>query len=154
MKLSTICYIEKEGKTLLLHRTKKENDVHKDRWIGLGGKIEAGETPEECIIREVKEESGLTILSPRLRGVMTFPKFKDNEDWYVFLFTTKEFTGELQECNEGELHWVENERVLHLNISEGDKLFLGWLREYKMFSAKFMYEEGKLIDHRLVVYER
>ena len=152
MKLSTICYIEKEDKTLLLHRTKKKNDVHKDRWIGLGGKIEGGETPEECIIREVKEESGLTIKSPQLRGIMTFPKFKDDEDWYVFLFTADEFDGELQECNEGELKWIDSDKIFDLNISEGDKLFLGWLKKYKMFSAKFIYEEGKLIDHSLVVY--
>lgn len=153
MKVATSCYIEKDNKTLMLHRTKKENDVHKDRWIGLGGKVENGETPEECVIREVKEESGLLLLNPQLRGILTFPKFKDDEDWYVFLFTATEFTGELQECNEGTLEWIDTERIFELNISEGDKLFLNWLKEHKMFSAKFVYENGKLMEHKLVAYE-
>lgn len=153
MKVATSCYIEKDNKTLMLHRTKKEDDVHKDRWIGLGGKVENGETPEECVIREVKEESGLLLLNPQLRGILTFPKFKDDEDWYVFLFTATEFTGELQECNEGILEWIPTERIFELNISEGDKLFLNWLKEYKMFSAKFVYENGKLMEHKLAAYE-
>lgn len=152
MKLSTICYITKDSKTLMLHRVKKENDVHKDRWIGLGGKIEDGETPEECIIREVREESGLIIENPQLRAVLTFPKFKDAEDWYVFLYTADKFTGELQECDEGVLQWIANEKVFDLNISEGDKLFLSWLKKYQMFSGKFVYENGKLVYHSLVVH--
>lgn len=152
MKNSTLCYIEKDNKTLLLHRTKKENDVHKDKYIGLGGKLEAGESPEECIIREVKEECGLELKNPKLRGILTFPKFKDDEDWYVFLYTSNEFTGKLQESNEGELKWVNNDEVLKLNISEGDKLFLNWLKEYDFFSAKFVYENKVLVDYNLVVY--
>ncbi|MHC1683599.1 MAG: NUDIX domain-containing protein [Clostridiaceae bacterium] len=152
MKNSTLCYIEKEGKTLFLHRNKKENDVHKDMFIGLGGKMESGESPEECITREVKEESGLDIISPKLKGILTFPKFKNDEDWYVFLFTASEFTGQLQECNEGELLWIENDEILNLNLSEGDKLFLNWMRSYNFFSAKIVYENKKLIDYNLVIY--
>ncbi|GMQ56068.1 8-oxo-dGTP diphosphatase [Vallitalea sediminicola] len=150
MKLGTLCYIEKDGRTLMLHRVKKENDIHEGNWIGLGGKIEKGESPEECIIREVKEESGLTIKNPDLRGILTFPEFgKDN--WYVFLYTATEFNGELIECNEGDLQWIDNEDVLKLKMSEGDNLFLKWLTKYKMFSAKFTYEGKKLIDYDLVV---
>lgn len=153
MKVATSCYITKDNKTLMLHRIKKKDDVHKGRWIGLGGKIEQGETPEDCVIREVKEESGLTLKNPILRGILTFPKFDKNEDWYVFLYTATEVEGELQECNEGVLQWIDNEKILDLNILEGDKLFLGWLKEYKMFSAKLVYDNGELIDHKLVVYD-
>ncbi|GAA0785442.1 NUDIX hydrolase [Hathewaya limosa] len=114
MKLGTLCYIEKDNKILLLHRIKKEHDVHEGKWIGVGGKIEQGESPEECIIREVKEETGLIIKAPFLRGVMTFPKFKDNEDWYVFLYTADNFTGNLIDCTEGILKWVDKEKVLEM----------------------------------------
>lgn len=153
MKVATSCYITKDNKTLMLHRIKKKDDVHKGRWIGLGGKIEQGETPEDCVIREVKEESGLTLKNPILRGILTFPKFDKNEDWYVFLYTATEVEGELQECNEGVLQWIDNDKILDLNILEGDKLFLGWLKQYKMFSAKLVYDNGELIEHKLVVYD-
>ncbi|GMQ62623.1 NUDIX hydrolase [Vallitalea maricola] len=150
MKLGTLCYIEKDGRTLMLHRVKKENDIHEGNWIGLGGKIENGESPVECVIREVKEESGLTIKNPDLRGILTFPEFgKDN--WYVFLYTATEFNGDLIECNEGDLKWIDNEDLLNLKMSEGDNLFLKWLKKYKMFSAKFIYDGKKLIDYDLVV---
>ncbi|WP_142414069.1 NUDIX hydrolase [Hathewaya massiliensis] len=153
MKVATSCYITKDNKTLMLHRIKKKDDVHKGRWIGLGGKIEQGETPEDCVIREVKEESGLTLKNPILRGILTFPKFDKNEDWYVFLYTATEVEGELQECNEGVLQWIDNDKILDLNILEGDKLFLGWLKQYQMFSAKLVYDNGELIEHKLVVYD-
>lgn len=153
MKLGTLCYIENDDKILLLHRTKKENDVHEGKWIGVGGKLEEEESPEECIIREVKEETGLNIKNPKLRGVMTFPKFKDNEDWYCFLYTATEFTGELIECNEGELKWIEKSKVLDMPTWEGDLIFLKWLLEDRsMFSAKFVYENGKLKDYGVVFY--
>jgi 8-oxo-dGTP diphosphatase len=153
VKIGTLCYIEKDNKILLLHRTKKEDDIHEGKWIGVGGKIEQGETPEECIIREVKEETGLIIKSPNLNGVMTFPKFKDNEDWYVFLFTANDFEGELIECNEGDLKWVEKSKVLDMPTWEGDLIFLSWLLEKRnFFSAKFLYEDGKLLEHEVVFY--
>ena len=153
VKIGTLCYIEKDNKILLLHRTKKEDDIHEGKWIGVGGKIEEGETPEECIIREVKEETGLIIKSPTLNGVMTFPKFKDNEDWYVFLFTANSFEGELIECNEGDLKWVEKSKVLDMPTWEGDLMFLSWLLEKRnFFSAKFLYEDGKLLEHEVVFY--
>ncbi|AWZ48523.1 DNA mismatch repair protein MutT [Clostridiaceae bacterium 14S0207] len=148
MKLGTLCYIEKDNKILLLHRIKKEHDVHEGKWIGVGGKIEQGESPEECIIREVKEETGLIIKAPFLRGVMTFPKFKDNEDWYVFLYTADNFTGDLIDCTEGILKWVDKEKVLEMPTWEGDLIFLKWILEKRnFFSAKFVYENRKLVDH-------
>ncbi|GKX29096.1 7,8-dihydro-8-oxoguanine triphosphatase [Vallitalea longa] len=150
MKLGTLCYIEKDGKTLMLHRVKKKNDIHEGNWIGLGGKIENGESPEECVIREIKEESGLTIKNPTLRGILTFPEF-GKDDWYVFLYTVNDFEGQLIECDEGNLKWVNNEDVQKLKMSQGDNLFLEWLTKYKMFSAKFTYKDKKLIDYDLVV---
>ncbi len=153
MKLSTICYIEHEDQYLMLHRIKKENDVHHGKWIGLGGKMEAGETPEECIIREVHEESGLTILAPTLKGILTFPKFKDEEDWYVFLFTAKDFTGEIIESSEGILKWVDKKELWNLNLWEGDRLFLQWMEHKKFFSGKITYEKGYLVENKATFYE-
>lgn len=153
MKLATLCYIQHNDKTLLLHRVKKENDVHEGLWIGLGGKLEEHESPEECVIREVYEESGLSINSPVLRGVMTFPKFKDNEDWYVFLYTCSDFKGEIIESNEGNLKWVENCKLLDMPTWEGDKIFLTWLLENRpLFSAKFTYENKILQSHQVNFY--
>lgn len=153
MKVSSTCYIQSSNKTLMLHRIKKQNDVHQGKWVGLGGKVEAGETPEECIIREVKEESGLTVVNPQMKGILTFPKFKDGEDWYVFLFTASEYSGELVESGEGELAWIDNDKVFDLPLWEGDRLFLDWMHRYHFFSAKIVYEEGQLVHHQLVTYE-
>lgn len=153
VKIGTLCYIENDNKILLLHRIKKENDIHDGKWIGVGGKIEQGETPEECIVREVKEETGLIIKNPTLNGVMTFPKFQDNEDWYVFLFTVNNFEGKLIECNEGVLKWVEKSKILDMPTWEGDLMFISWLLEKRnFFSAKFVYEDGKLLKHDVVFY--
>lgn len=148
LKLATLCYIERDNKTLFLHRVKKKNDIHKDKWIGLGGKIENGESPEECIIREVEEESGLKILRPKLRAVLTFPNFY-GEDWYVFLYTAGEFIGELIDSKEGKLKWIDNEKIKELNMSKGDKIFLKALEEEKFFSAKFIYKEEELFDYSI-----
>lgn len=123
----------------MLHRVKKANDMHKGKWNGLGGKFEAGETPEECIVREVQEESGLVIQDPRLHGLLLFPNFKGN-DWYVFVFTATEFTGELIESPEGQLEWIPDENLKSLNLWESDQIFFPWLENEKFFSAKFEYE--------------
>lgn len=152
MKNSTICYIKRDDKTLMLHRVKKKNDVHEGKWIGLGGKMESGETPEECIIREVKEESGLIINNPTLKGILTFPKFKDNEDWYVFVFNVYEFDGDLIESDEGILKWVNDSEIFDLNLWEGDRLFLKWLERDQLFSGKIVYEKGVMTDHNVVFY--
>jgi 8-oxo-dGTP diphosphatase len=152
MKQGTLCYIKHDGKTLMLHRVKKENDMHMGKWNGLGGKLEGGETPEECVIREVREESGLAIKNPILRGVLTFPKFSKDEDWYAFVFTANEFEGELIDSHEGILKWIHDSDVLSLNLWEGDRIFLKWLEEEKFFSGKFVYEDGKLKEYKGIFY--
>ena len=137
MKLTTICYIEKDDKTLMLYRNKKKDDIHEGKYVGVGGKFEQGETPEECVIREVKEETGLTLKSLSYKGLITFPKFKDEEDWYMFLYFSDEFEGELSEkdlndCKEGNLIWVDNDKIFDLNMWEGDRLFLNWAKTGKL----------------------
>lgn len=151
MKLGTLCYIEKDGETLLLHRNKKKNDIHAGKWIGLGGKIEPGESPQECVVREVYEESGLMIKNPTLRGVLSFPGFDDDE-WHVFLYTVNEFVGEIIESNEGTLKWVKNNEVSDYETYDSDRLFLKWLDETNMFEACFKYENNKMIDYSVVKY--
>lgn len=140
--LSTLCYIEKDGCYLMLHRTVKKNDVNKDKWIGVGGHFEADESPEECVLREVKEETGYTLTSYRHRGIVTFISGGGVTE-YMFLFTADGFTGEPVACDEGELEWVDKEAVLKLNIWEGDKIFFRLLKEQKEhFSLKLVYDGG------------
>lgn len=152
MKLGTLCYIRNNGKTLMMHRVKKENDMHKDKWNGLGGKLEQGETPEECVIREVKEECGLTLKNPSMKGVLTFPAFDGNDEWRVFVFVANEFQGEIIDSTEGNLQWIDDSELLNLNLWDGDKIFLKWLDQERFFSAKFIYEMGKLISHTVVFH--
>jgi len=138
----------------MLHRVKKENDIHKGKWNGLGGKLDQGETPEECAIREVKEECGLTVRNPQLKGIITFPLFDlQNEDWYVFVFVFDEFEGELIDSVEGTLEWIDDDKLLELNLWEGDYKFLKWIQQNKFFSAKFVYENKKLVDHHVTFHE-
>ena len=154
MKLATLCYIidKKSDSTLMLHRIKKENDYHQGKWNGLGGKLNKGESPEECAIREIKEESGLTIKKPHLKGFITFPNFDGVDDWYVFVFTIDEFEGKLIDSPEGKLEWIPNNELTLLNLWEGDKIFLEWVFGDKMFSAKFNYENGKFLDYTVNFY--
>nr|WP_330407385.1 NUDIX domain-containing protein [Enterocloster lavalensis] len=145
MKLTTLCYIERENAYLMLHRVSKEHDVNKDKWIGVGGHFEAGESPEECVLREVKEETGLTMLSWQFRGVITFSS-EGWEDEYICLFTADRFSGELTACDEGVLEWVDREAVLKLNLWEGDKIFFRLLNEKRpFFSLKLSYRENRLV---------
>ncbi len=153
MKLATLCYVKHQGKTLMLHRNKKERDIHIGKWNGLGGKIHLGETPEECVIREVREESGLTITQPSLRGILTFPAFKEEEDWYVYVFVADQFSGSLTESDEGELKWIDDEEVFQLPLWEGDPIFLKWIQKGRFFSGKFTYQNGKLIEHSVVFHD-
>lgn len=139
VRLSTLCYMEKDDQYLMLHRVVKKNDVNKDKWIGVGGHFEDGESPEECVLREVKEETGYTLTSFRYRGLVTFV-FADQETEYMSLFTADGFEGEPIECNEGILEWVKKEEVYHLNIWEGDKIFFRLLEEnIPFFSLKLVY---------------
>jgi len=133
----------------MLHRIKRDRDIHEGKWNGLGGKMHAGETPEECVVREVHEESGLKIELPQMHGVMTFPDFKEKEDWLVFLFSAETFKGTLTECDEGVLEWIDDDKILDLNLWEGDKFFIEWMKQPKFFSAKFIYEEKKLKHHEV-----
>jgi 8-oxo-dGTP diphosphatase len=155
MILGTLCYIRKKNSTLLLFRNKKKNDVMGGYWIGLGGKIdiEIGETPHECIVREVKEESGLSV-KPKLRGIITFRDLDPGvEDWYAYIFTATEIEGSLIASNEGDLKWVGDDELSKLNITDGDRIFLKWIIETdKIFSAKFEYQGFKLVRHSEVFY--
>ncbi len=149
---ATLCYIRSGGRTLMMHRNKKEGDVHRGKWNGLGGKFEAGESPEECVVREIREESGLILLDPRLRGVLTFPAFKNGEDWLVFVYTATRFEGNLIACTEGDLEWVEDARLATLPLWEGDRIFLSWLEQDQFFSGKFTYLDGRLAGHEVSFY--
>ena len=152
MKISTLCYIQNKHQTLMLHRIKKKNDMHQGKWNGLGGKLIDGESPEECVKREVLEESGLTIKNPKLHGIITFPKFDKIDDWLVFVYSSNNFNGSLIESNEGELEWINNTKIADLNLWEGDKIFMQWLNEDKFFSAKFIYKNKKLEDYNVIFY--
>ena len=138
--LSTLCYIEKDGKYLMLHRTVKKNDVNKDKWIGVGGHFEADESPEECILSEVKEETGYTLTSYRFCGIVTFVSGNGVTE-YMHLFTADEFEGKSIACDEGELEWVDIDKIESLHIWEGDKIFLRLLAEkVPFFSLKLVYD--------------
>lgn len=145
MLRTTLCYIENDGKYLMLHRNKKENDINEGKWIGVGGKIEGGETPEQCMLREVFEETGLTPTSYKYRGLIHFvPDKFEAEDMY--LFTVKEFSGELTKCNEGDLEWIDKEKIFSLNLWEGDKVFLRKLLDGESgFEISLFYEGDKCI---------
>ena len=151
MILATLCYVKHNGCTLMVHRNKKVNDIHEGKWNGLGGKFEAGETPEKCVFREVYEESGLSIRNPRLCGLLMFPNFKGN-DWYVFVFTAHEFTGELIDSPEGKLEWILDEKMLDLILWESDHIFMPWIQEGKFFSAKFEYGGDKMRRYDVVFH--
>ena len=139
IKLSTLCYIEKDNQYLMLHRTKKQNDENHDKWIGVGGKFEYGESPEECVRREVKEETGYTLTSWKYRGVITFVLGESTVE-YMSLFTADQYEGTQIECNEGVLEWVEKDKVPDLNLWEGDRIFLRLLEEQNdFFSLKLVY---------------
>lgn len=145
-KLTTLCYIEQDGKYLMLHRVKKENDINKDKWIGVGGHFEVDESPEDCVRREVKEETGYTLTSFRFRGLITFLYQGICE--YMCLYTADGFTGEPEECDEGTLEWIEIDKIEELDLWEGDKIFFRLLRQNRtFFSLKLSYdEEGKLLE--------
>ena len=144
MKNTTVCYLERGTQYLLLHRTKKENDENAGKWIGVGGKCEENESPEDCMLREVREETGLSVTQHRLRGVITFV----SDAWegqYMYLFTASKWHGALTDCDEGELAWVERADMLHLPLWEGDRIFLALLAEERpFFSLKLVYQGDSL----------
>lgn len=149
MELTTLCYIEKDESYLMLHRVSKKHDVNKEKWIGVGGHFEQGESPEDCLLREVKEETGLTLKSYRFRGILTF-NFNDNESEYICLYTADEFEGELRDCDEGTLEWVPKRELHNLNLWEGDKIFFNLLnQDVPFFSLKLQYQGDILIGYEL-----
>ena len=144
---STLIYLENEaGEYLMLHRVKKKNDINRDKWIGVGGGFEHGESPEECAIRETREETGLTLTDYRFRGIVTFD-CEGQETLYMYLFTASAWTGELSECSEGDLEWVPKKKVYSLPIWEGDKIFFRLLEEGRdFFSLKLRYVGSRLVE--------
>ncbi len=152
MRNTTLCYLENDrGEYLMLHRVKKQHDVNQDKWIGVGGKFEENESPDECLLREVREETGLTLTDYRFRGVVTFLTDGGWEGEYMYLFTARRWEGELDSaCAEGELEWVSKDRVLQLPIWEGDKIFLDLLaREHPVFLLTLEYAGDRLIRAEL-----
>ena len=144
--LTTLCYLEQNGCYLMLHRTKKEKDINKDKWIGIGGHLEEGESPEECLVREMMEETGVTPLSPKLRGIITFVSDRYGTE-YIFLYSAEAYQGELSsDCPEGDLQWVDKDRISSLPLWEGDKIFLRLMSEnHPFFSLKLSYQGDNLV---------
>ncbi len=146
MKNTTLCYIERDGQYLMLHRTMKENDLNHDKWIGIGGKFEDKERPEDCVIRETLEETGLTLTSYQYRGIVTFVSDKWETE-YMHLFTADGFEGELIECDEGELEWIAKDKLMELTLWEGDKIFLRLIdTPCPFFSLKLVYRGEELTE--------
>ena len=148
MKNTTLCYIEKDGAYLMMHRTKKKDDINQDKWVGIGGKFENGETPFDCAKREIKEETGAIPVGLRYRGVVTFVSNEYGTE-YMHLFTANGVEGQINyQCNEGELVWVDKDKISDLPIWEGDKIFFKLLdTESRFFSLKLEYNGDKLINH-------
>lgn len=149
MKNTTLCYVEQDGKYLMLLRNKKKQDENAGKWIGVGGKFEEGESPQDCLLREVQEETGLRLTQYRFRGIVTFVS-DQYETEYMHLFTAHGFEGERIPCDEGELRWVEKDEVLSLPLWEGDREFLRLLREdAPFFFLKLVYQGDKLVSSKL-----
>ncbi len=146
MLFTTLCYIEQDGQYLMLHRVKKEHDLNRDKWIGVGGKFEERESPEDCLLREVKEETGLTLTSWRLRGIVTFVSDRWETE-HMYLFTAGGIEGQVGTCREGDLEWVPQKRVGDLRLWEGDRIFFRLLEEERpFFSLKVVYEGDRLVQ--------
>lgn len=149
MLLTTLCYMEKGNQYLMLHRVKKEHDINKDKWIGVGGKFEDKESPEDCLLREVREETGLTLTSWKFRGIITFVTDR-YETEFMHLYTADGWEGEMIECNEGNLEWLDKKEVFNLKVWEGDKIFF-WLMQYDapFFSLRLEYVGDELVSYAL-----
>ena len=149
MLLTTLCYIEKGDQYLMLHRVKKEHDINKDKWIGVGGKFEDKESPEDCLFREVREETGLTLTSWKFRGITTFVTDR-YETEFMHLYTADDWEGEMIECNEGNLEWLDKKEVFNLKVWEGDKIFF-WLMQHDapFFSLRLEYVGDELVSYAM-----
>ena len=146
MRNTTLVHLERDGKYLMLHRVKKERDENRDKWVGIGGKFEPGESPEDCAVREVKEETGLSMRSWAYRGIVTFV----SDEWgteYMHLFYSTDFEGTVKDCDEGVLEWVDKHALFSLPIWEGDKIFLRLLdTDRPFFSLKLRYQGDRLVE--------
>ena len=152
MKQTTLCYIEQNDSYLMMHRVKKENDINHDKWVGVGGKLEAGESPEDCLLREVMEETGLRLTQFQYRGIITFISNQWGTE-YMHLFTATAYEGEIKECDEGNLEWVAKSKIEELHLWEGDKIFFRLLEENAgFFSLKLCYQDDNLISHEIYRY--
>ena len=141
---TTLCYISRGSEYLMLHRVKKQNDVNRDKWIGIGGKFEPDESPDECLLREAKEETGLTLTSWRYRGIVTFVNTVCESE-YMHLFTSDDYEGEIKQCDEGVLEWIDRKRLYDLTLWEGDRIFLKLLEtDEPFFSLKLCYDGDEL----------
>lgn len=146
MKNTTLCYIEQNDAYLLLHRVKRQNDENHDKWIGIGGKFEENESPEDCLLREVKEETGLTLTEYAFRGIVTFVS-DDHAAEYMHLFTATGFAGKLVDCDEGALEWIDKDALYALPMWAGDRIFLRLIDSpHPFFSLKLRYESGALVE--------
>ena len=147
---TTLCYIENDGSYLMIHRVKKKNDMNHDKWIGIGGKFEAGESPYDCALREIREECGIVPKNLRYRGIVTFVSNEYGTE-YMHLFTAMGYEGEVDyDCDEGRLVWVKKSEILSLPIWEGDKIFLELInKDCEFFSLKLVYEGDRLVNHTL-----
>lgn len=152
MKLATLAYVRRGDQTLMLRRGGDPHHLHAGRWNGLGGKFEPGESPEECLKREVLEESGLTVLEQEWKGFITFPRFSGEEDWYVWVYLVTRFSGTPVASSEGDLHWVPTADLAQLPLWEGDRHFLPWLDRPGLFSAVFRYDGGRYRSHDVTFY--
>lgn len=149
-KLTTLCYIENENQYLMLHRIRKKNDVNHDKWIGVGGKFEHGESPEECLLREVKEETGYTLKSWKYRGIITFVYGEDIVE-YMSLYTADQYEGTQIDCDEGVLEWVDKDKISELNLWEGDRIFFRLLDERDdFFSLKLVYNTEDVLQQAVL----
>ena len=145
MKFTTLCYIEKDNKYLMLYRNKKKNDLNEGKWVGVGGKFEEKESPDECLLREVKEETGLTLTEYKLRCLVTYVSDKWETE-HMYVYTATKFEGKLHKCNEGELEWIDKYKIYDLPIWEGDKLFLKRMQNNEpFFTLKVEYNGDKLV---------
>ncbi len=149
--LCTLCYIEQDGRYLMLHRIKKAHDVNEGKWIGVGGHFEADESPDECVIREVREETGLTLTSWRCRAIVTFVSGR-SETEYMHLYTADGFTGVLTDCNEGVLEWIPKQDIYDLELWKGDRIFLRLIEDpaRPFFDLKLVYDANDILTHAIL----
>ncbi|HEY3313537.1 MAG TPA: 8-oxo-dGTP diphosphatase [Anaerolineales bacterium] len=152
MKLATLCYLKQAGRTLMIHRVTKPDDIHQGKWNGLGGKLEPGESPEQCVLREVREEAGLELIKPRYHGLLLFADFK-RDDWFVWVFSAHQFQGRLLDSSrEGHLQWIPDDELTSLNLWPSDHIFLPWIKDGRIFSARFQYDDEAMLGHEVAFY--